>query len=244
MKALLLTILLSYSCTKYAPLSKDALGLKFSEVEMEVSHLNEIDWVVGKGRDAKVSQSFVFIVNLPKADEEDLEHLTKLKGIDSWILRLIVQRRSEKQDLGSLYTLFKPKTVGRGQTGGPPTTVSLKVFYAASYASERFRSFHCPAFEHTRRITDMKISGENSKFDISIDLAIPYPEKSHLVELAPSAFNGGNSVVGEYFIEIAPYDSEKKIIHGAFKRIPRYVQIIAEEKVPLPSCTGVHEELQ
>ena len=244
MKALLLTILLACSCTKYSHLSKDAMGLKLTEVQMDISHLNEIDWLVGKNKEAKVSQSLVFVVDMPKVDEDDLAYLHKHKGIDSWILRLIVQKGSERQDLGSLYTRFKSKSTTRGQGAGAPTSVTIKIYYAAAYPSERFRFFHCPAFDHTKKISDMKISGENINFDLSVDLATSYPEKSHLVELSPSSFNGGNSLVGEYFLEIAPYDSEKKLIHSSFKRIPRYVEVLAEERVPVKSCTGVHEELR
>ena len=242
MKAFILTVLLACSCTKKSPLSKDAMGLRLSDVHMELSHLNEIDWSVGKKKEAKVSQSFVFVVDMPKVDEDDLAHLNKLKGIDSWILRVIAQRGSERQDLGSLYTLFKAKKMTRGQGGGAPTSVTIKVYYAAAYPSERFRFFHCPAFDHDKRIQKMKISGEPKNFELVVEQASPYPEKSHLVELSPSSFNGGNSLIGEYFVEIAPYDSAKKIIHSTFKRIPMYVEVISEEKISVPSCAGVHEE--
>ncbi len=155
MKALFLTILLLCSCTKYATITKDAMGLKVQNVQMDMSHLNEIDWLVGKHKEAKISQSFVFVVDMPKVDEDDLAYITKKTGIDSWIMRVIVQRGSERQDLGSLYTRFKSKTTTRGQGGGAPTSVSIKVYYAAAYPSERFRFFHCPAFDHTKRISDM-----------------------------------------------------------------------------------------
>lgn len=244
MKAFILSVLLACSCTKYAPLTKDAMGLRLKDVEMDITHLNEIEWVVGKQKEAVVSQSFVFVVDMPNVDEDDLEHLNKLKGIDSWILRLIVQRGSERQDLGSLYARFKAKKSVRGQSGGAPTSVTMKVFYAAAYPSERFRFFHCPAFDHTKRIKAMRVAGENKPFDLVIEQVSPYPEKSHLVELTPSSFNGGNSLTGEYFVEIAPYDSEKKVIHAGFKRLPRYVEVTLEEKESVKSCLGVHEEIK
>lgn len=244
MKAFYLTILLACSCTKYSSLTKDAMGLKVSDVEMEISHLNEIDWLVGKHKEAKVTQSLVFVVDMPKIKDDDLEYLQQTKDVDAWIIRLIVQRGSETQDLGSLYSLFKSKKISRGKGGGAPTSVSIKIYYAAGYPSERFRFFHCPAFEHNKRIKDMRILGTSDPFDISIDLAMSYPEKSHLIELSPSSFNGGNSLVGDYFIEIAPYNSEKKLIHGNFKRISKYIEISSEEKVPIKSCLGVHEELK
>ena len=245
MKALFLIVLLACSsCTKYSALSKDAMGLRLTDVGMDISHLNEIEWLVGKHKEAAVSQSFVFMVDMPKVSEEDLAHLTSSRGINSWILRLIVQRGSDRQDLGSLYTRFKPQHLARGQGGGAPSNVTLKIFYAAAYPSERFRFFKCPAFDHNKRIKDMRISGEPKLFEITIDQMTAYPEKSQLVELSPSSFNGGNSLVGEYFVEIAPYDSDKKVIHGAFKRIPMFVEVLSEENVSVKSCAGVHEEIQ
>ncbi|MBA2403259.1 MAG: hypothetical protein H0V66_00685 [Bdellovibrionales bacterium] len=245
MKALLLTILLACSCSKKTPLTKDAMGLRLTDVQMNITHLNEIEWLVGKQKEAKVTQSIIMIVDMPKVAEDDLDHLFDLKGIDSWILRLIVQRGSERQDLGSLYTRFKAKKVSRGQGGGAPTSVTIKIYYAAAYPSERFRFFHCPAFGHSKRISNMRIAGEEDQtFDLPIEQMTSYPEKSHLVELAPSSFNGGNSLVGEYFVEIAPYNSEKKVIYSAFKRIPMYVEVTSEKEQSVKSCLGVHEEIQ
>lgn len=244
MKALILSILLATACSNESNLTKDAMGLRLEKVEMPISHLNEIEWPVGKKKEAVVSQSFVFTVDMPKVDADDLAHLTELKGINSWILRVILVRGSERQDLGSLFTRFKPKTQVRGQGGGAPSSVAIKIFYAAAYASERFRFFHCPAFSHTNRITDMKIQGKSSPFDLVVGQSSPYPEKAQLVELAPSSFNGGNSLAGEYYIEIAPYDYEKKVIHAAFKRLPMYVEVLSEKKEFVESCAGEHPEIQ
>jgi hypothetical protein len=247
MKALILSLslMLSYSCTKYAEFSKGTVGVHIHPVTMEVSHLNEIPWLVGTKKEAKITQSFTFIVDLPKIRQADLDFLTDQKGIDSWIVRLIVNRGSETQDLGSLYALFKPKRVARSSQGtGATTSVTLKVFFAATYASERFRAFKCPAFGHNKRISSMGIKGENDEFSLTVSQSAPYNEKSHLVELTPTAFNAGNSLVGEYFVEIAPYDSKKKLVHSSFKRIPMYVSVEREESVRVRSCDGIHQELQ
>jgi hypothetical protein len=242
MKALLLIVLLGCSCTKYSELTKGAMGLRLLDVAMDIENLNEIKWKVGKFKEAKVTQSIVFIVDMPKVDADDLAHLTELKGVNAWILRLVVQRGSEVQDLGSLYARFSSKKSARGQTGGTPSSVSVKIFYAAAYPSERFRFFKCPAFDHNKRISKMSIQGEKETFDISIGQPYPYPEKSHLVELTPSSFNAGNSLVGKYFIEIAPYNFETKMIYDTFKRIPMHVEVFSEEKKSIKSCSGVHPE--
>lgn len=244
MKALLLTILLAYSCTKNANLTKDALGLRVTETKMELSHLNEIKWRIGKKKEGTVTQSITFLVDMPKLSDEDLEYLTEQKGVNAWILRLIVNRGSERQDLGSLYARFRSSRMGRGQGGGAPSSVAIKIYYAAAYPSERFRFFKCPAFGHDKRISSMDIKGEATPFEITFDQASSYQERSQLVELTPSSFNGGHSLVGEYFLEIAPYNYQKKIIYSSFKRIPMYVEVLSEEKETVSSCLGEHPELQ
>ena len=245
MKALFLSLLLFYSCTKHAEVSRDAMGVQITPVEMDISHLNEIEWLVGNPKEVEVSQSFTFLVDMPKIKQEDLDYLTEQKGVDAWILRLIVYRGSETQDLGSMYTLFRPRKLSRGTQGaGAASSVSMKVYYAAAYASERFRMFKCPAFGHDLKIKKMEVKGENEAFELSIGQTSPYLEKSQLVELTPSSFNGGNSLVGDYYVEIAPYNSKKKIIYSGFKRLKKYVSVSREEKIRIKSCDGVHPEIQ
>jgi hypothetical protein len=244
MKAFFLTLLLCYSCSKYADVSRDAIGIQIEPVQMEISHLNEIEWNVGKKKEETITQSFTFIVDMPHIKQDDLDYLSNHRSVDAWILRLIVNRGSETQDLGSLYTLFNPRKVARGSQGGAASSVTLKVFYAAAFASERFRSFKCPAFSHNKKVASMSISGENEVFSLSLGQALPYNERSHLVELTPSAFNGGNSLIGEYYVEVAAYDSKRKMIHSAFKRLPMHISISREESIRVKSCDGVHQELQ
>jgi hypothetical protein len=242
MKALFLIVLLCASCTKYAKVSADSLGIHIDDIDMNITHTKEVQWKVGKSREEKVSQSFIFVIELPKIKQEDLDILQKQRGIDSWIVRLIMMKGSEKKDLGSLYTLFRPQKISRGVPTTAATSASIKVYYAAAYASERFRGMKCPPFNHNKRIDHMDVKGDHSHFSISIQGATPYQEKSQLIELTPSSFNGGHSLIGEYYVEIAPYDSVNKMIYSSFKRIPRYFEVESEDQVEIKSCVGVHEE--
>lgn len=243
MKAILLTLILALSCTRTAEVSRDSLNANISPVSMEISHLDQIEWPVGKRNEEKVGQSFTFIVDMPRLSESDMDYLTERYGIDGWILRLIVRRGSETQDLGSLYSLFRPKKSSRSSfNSGSATSVSLKIFYAAAYASERFRKLKCPAFGHSRKISSMSIEGKNEDFAITVGNAIHYGEKSQRVELTPSSFNAGHSLVGEYFIEIAPYNSKTKTIHGGFKRIPMFINIAQEKIIRIKSCDEISSE--
>ena len=244
MKAFFLTFLITLSCTKYAQLSSEGVSTTLKSVEMPVSGLDEISWAVGKWKDSKVTQSFTFIVSLPKISHDDFEHLHEQKEMNAWILRLIYIKNNKSQDLGALYVPLGSKKVLRGQGHSFPSSVAFKIYYSAAFPSERFRFSNCPAFNHRKRITKLNIKNDNSTFDISFDQTINYPEKAQLVEFAPTAFNGGDTLTGEYFVEISPYNVEKKTILGAFKRIPQYIDVSAEELINIPSCEGVHPENQ
>ncbi len=243
MKALILTLLLSYSCTDYSPLKSDPAGLRLEQVKMDISHLNEIEWWVGAKRNEHISQSLTFIVDLPKVTEEDLHIIHKERDVDSWIIRVIAERPNQTQDIGSFYVPFKRQIKGRVTGGGStPVSATLKIYYAAAYASERFRNMNCPAFGHNKKIKKMKIESSDSTFDIFTNKSMAYGEKSQQVELSASSFNGGNSLIGNYYLEIAPYNSEKKIIRADFKRIPSYISVIQEDAIKVKSCDGAHRE--
>jgi hypothetical protein len=196
MKVLFLTVLFLCSCTKYGTMTKDDLGTRISDISMDITQLHEIEWPVGLKKEAVVTQSVILTVSMPRVKEEDLDHLKELKGVNAWILRLVAMKGSERQDLGSMYALFKPEKAIRGQSGAGPTNVSLKIYYAAAYASERFRTFKCPAFGHHKKIKTMTVRGEDKPFEIMIGQTVSYPEKSQKIELNPSSFNGGNSLAG------------------------------------------------
>jgi hypothetical protein len=238
---LLVSLLLLSACTRYAELKREATPT-VDGIRMDISELREIKWLIGKYRDTRVTQSFTFTVGLPRLPKDDLDYLTKHFGVDAWILRLIVYKGSERQDLGSLFTPFRASKVLRGSSGTAPTKVSLKVYYAAGFASERFRTFNCPAFGHNKRLRELNVIGTDSTFALPITFPVTYRERSQQVALTPSSFNAGHTLAGEYYVEIAPYNSQTRQIYGEFKRIPRFVQVSGEEQVKVESCAGVHPE--
>lgn len=239
MKLTLLTITLTLltSCTKYAEVTRNSFSGEVNRVNMEVTYLKEADWKVGQRKEATVTQSISFLLDMPKISDEDLAYLTSQHKVDAWIVRLINTRDNKNQDLGSVYTLFNPQQTGR-EKNRTPESISLKIYYAAAYASERFRALKCPNFNHAKRIDSMDIEGENKEFTINVGRSIPYGEKSQLVEFRPNTFNGGNTLTGNYYIEIAPYNSKEKVILGGFTRIPMYVSVKQEKEISIPSCDG------
>ena len=84
----------------------------------------------------------------------------------------------------------------------------------------------------------MNILGASEIFSLNLSQPIPYLEKSHPIEINPTAFNAGQSLIGDYFLEIAPYNSQNKLIFSSFKRIPMYVHVDSEEQVAISGCRG------
>jgi hypothetical protein len=242
MKALILTLLLCLSCTQEAELTKDAFSLRLKNAMTDLGQLHEITWWVGKRFEGKITQSITFIVDLPRLKNSDLKIL-KERGVDAWIVRVIQVKGSESQDLGSLYAPFEPRKVARNFTGSMAHSLSFKIFYAAAFASERFRRLQCPAFGHDKRIESFSIKGEKMPLEIVIGPMIPYREKSQLVHPTPGAFNGGNELKGEFHLEIAPYNAEKKVIFGGFVRLPRHISVDKEVSVFVESCKGLQQEI-
>lgn len=237
-----LLLLLFFSCTKYASFERDAIGLEIKGVEMEVTHLKELPWRVGQRREKVVSQSLSFIVDLPRLKPEDLDYLAKERGVDAWIVRIRSEKRTMTQDLGSVYVPFEATRTTRGIDQKMPASANFIIQYAAAYPSERFRMFKCPAFRHSKRLYSFDVEGKNEEFSIILGQSLPYPDKIDAVELRPKAFNGGLSLTGNYFIEIAPFNVKKKTTLGPFKRIPMYINIDSEEEISVSSCAGTRSE--
>jgi len=65
-----------------------------------------------------------------------------------------------------------------------------------------------------------------------------------MVGLRPTDFNGGKYEGGDVYVEVAAYDSKKKMVLSNFKRLPMSVSIQSEEIISVEGCDGVHPELQ
>lgn len=243
MKLLFLSLLVMYSCTKNAELQRETASAHLNGVTMPIKNLSEIKWPAGFREEAMVSQSITFMIDMPKVDQDDLDYLISERDVDSWIIRVIAYRNGAKEDLGSLYSQFRPRKLSRTSTGAA-SSVALKIWYAAAYASEKWRHSKCPPLGHNKKITEMRIEDSGEPFDLAIGGGQPYNEKSQLIELTPSSFNAGMSMAGEYSFEIAPYNAKKKIIHAPFRAIPGKVIVSKEESVSVKSCNGVHPEFQ
>lgn len=137
-------------------IQKDSGYVEILDVHMDISHLEEVVWNVGKKKEVKITQSVTLVIKMAKLKSEDLDFLTEIRGVDAWIIRVISSKGSELQDLGSLYTNFRSSRKSRVESGSAAKTVSVKLYYAAAYASERLRNSRCPSFNHDKKLHQWK----------------------------------------------------------------------------------------
>ena len=246
MKATWLILLILLGCRNESEFVEQGGRLLLKNVEMKVSNLSDTDWQVGRPRRrTSLTQSVVFTVDLPYLTEDARDLLYKKYEMDGWILRLTHRRENQEIVLGEVYAPMagtkhtRQREVEINQT----KSISLKIFYAAAYISERFRSFDCPAFLHDRRVDDISIEGDFSPFDLEVSYPVTYSSRPLLAELTPSAFNAGNSITGEYTIEAALYSLKNKTIATKWVPLKEKVVIGSEERVKVNGCAGIRPEL-
>ena len=122
--------------------------------------------------------------------------------------------------------------------------ITLHIFYHAASVSEEFRRFHCPAFDHRYLINNIKLHKESAdEFDLYVRKNLAIKGRISKPSFAPVIISAGLSLVGKYIVEIALYNSKEKRIYTPFKQLSNTIEISSEERVSVPSCIGIKEEL-
>lgn len=237
MRGILLTLLfLSVSCTKWAKVEESNGIHKIENIKAEIFSEKDIEWKVGKKRGGTVSKGFSFKVSIPKIDEDGRETLLEKYNVDNWLYKISRIRKGRKQQLGLL-------SFDLGNMSRTTTDVTIHIFYHAASVSQRFRRFHCPAFNHRFQIDDLELDSDSlGEFNLYTKRNQAVRGKITKPAFAPVIFSGGRSLEGEYFVEIALYSSKDKRLYTPFKRVSNKVKVEGEKKISIPSCVGVKEE--
>ena len=237
MRGVLFTLLfLSVSCTKWAKVEPTSGIHKIEDIKAEIFKLKTVDWKVGKKRGATVSKGFSFKIDIPKINEDGRRILFDKYGIDSWLYRIVRKRRGRTQRLG----LVK---FDLGNMSRTTTDITIHIFYHAASVSQSFRRFHCPAFDHRLIIEDIDLESDNYG-EMSFYTKKDRPVKGKITKpaFAPVIFSGGRGLKGDYFVELALYNSKEKRLYSRFKRVGNSIEVDDEREVSVPSCVGVKEE--
>lgn len=240
----LTTLLCFLGCTKKAVLQRDGVGVRLSEVVWDIPIMSEGTWKVGRIYRDVVSKSLNIVLSLPPLESDDIDHLQSAFGVDAWLVRIIqANSQGSRIELITLYAPFRGVQKGRASRQ-PMKAISFSLTYAAWAISERFRKFQCPAFSHDRRLDDWQIIGEKGKTEFPVAFAGNHTEKLTVSELVPTALNIGNTMVGDYYFEVALFSSSKKQIYSSFVRLPQHVRVGSEKTVSIDGCAGVHSEYE
>jgi len=236
-------ILIMTSCSKRADLTIDKFGnYRVSSKKVFISDAEIDKWRVGPLRRQRVSKGIRIGVTLPKLDMADLKKLIRNTEVDSYILRLKRRGTVGSRVIGHLYVPF---IIKKGKTDSSFRAKQLTkgyffVYYSAAALSSRFENLSCPAFNHTFLIKDVKLGphrGQVVNFNVSRSA-----QERLSVRVEPfdykTVFNGGSSLIGEYIVEMAYFNFEKKERKSSWVELPERVNVNREFDTVIKGCSG------
>lgn len=244
-KLLYFSVLLGLAgCSKESVLLRDGVGVRLTEAQWGVSSLSEAKWKVGKHLSNTVSKNLNLVLSLPKIDGDDVMFLQTTYGVDAWLVKIIQSNAlSSNMELVTIYAPFRVRQSGR--SGGLlMKSLSFNFTYAAAAISERFRRFNCPAFSHDKRLNKWEIVGEEKPIEILVRPEARFDERLKLSELVPTTLNVGNTMVGDFYIEVALFNTAQKQTYSSFQRLPFHLKVLSEDSIVVDGCAGVHEEIK
>ena len=235
MRHLIILFLIS-SCTKMHDV-KNANGIDFLEnVSSEITNVKAVEWQVGRKKDKTISRGIRITTTVPRVSDDAKIHLFKKHGIDSWIFKFSRVVRGRKDHVGNIYYHFN-------NISKSTEAFSLNIYYHASAVSERFRAFHCPAFDHRSLLKEVDLKATNvTPENIYVRSLSTEPAKVERLSFSPHIFSGGRSMLGDFIVEYALYNSKTKQLFSEWKKAYGHIPITREERVSLPSCLGIKEE--
>jgi len=172
---------------------------------------------------------------VPYIESSYQDSLYQRYQVDSWAFRLEKKTGENPRIYGHVAIFFRNTK--------KDSSNSLKIYYAAAAASERFRNFSCPAFSHRKQIAEMDIDRNGpSTVDFFLKFESTLSAKVYQSSFFPSSFNGGKKLEGEYIISMAAYSSKEKKLFSPWFPLEGKIKIQREEEIGVPSCIGSHEE--
>jgi hypothetical protein len=211
-------------------------------VDADVFDLMIMEWRIGRRNDTTVSKGIRVGFNLPQVERDVIKDLVGRKKVNSWIVK--VSRRSLRGTgtIGHFRVPFlnpgfsTDNTFRFSQMKG----AYFKVYYSSAAMSTRFENFICPAFGHRSVVTD--ITAEEVRRTRRTDKIYTMNSESYFLNVKvepfgyrPVVLNGGPTLKGDYYIDIALYNDKDKKILSSYYRIPQFITIVNEREERVPS---------
>lgn len=246
MKNILLLLLFS-SCISATKVTKDKYKrFKIETKNLSVKSTKTIGWKMFDEKKTTFHMGFQVHLNLPVISQSDLKDLYREKGMDSYLVRIIMQSRRYSATLGYLEVpLFRYTRTLRSKdiTGKKYQKVNKTYFqinYRAASLVPRTVNFVCPPLKHRYLIDEILVKDFSAKAD---EFFVVEPLHQEKLRLSPQkflasavVFKGQPSLVGTYSFEVALYDSIKKNKLSNWVRVPEYVEILKENEKNILQC--------
>lgn len=235
----LLFSFLFLSCDKKSEVVYSGKRVIIRPINTGLEKISIIKWKVGMMRNITISRGVQMIINFPNIDKKHLRFLVDNYGVDSWVIKVKRRGMMRNETMGYLYVpiiLPGQKNIMRINQ---LTTGSFKVFYAASAVSSRFSRLPCPAFKHDYLIE--KVDLERSSPLVTNLIVSPVEEERILARVeefnyANTVVNGGKELRGEYYLEIAFYNKERKVKLSNWIELDGVAKVLRERSVPIAGC--------
>ena len=237
-KAFFLILILLVSCTKRHEVIKKKSLHFVKGVISETSEPKEIPWKVGLKKEMEISKGFLFYIQIPILEEEGIETLKSRYGINSWVFRVVKLKNGQEDIIDYSYANLTTSAQKEKR-------LNLRLYYSAAAVSKQFRSFHCPAFKHRKRIESItlkKIPSVKPTDIFTKSYGRLGASPKHL-RFSFKNVEAGSSMYGDYFVEYALYNSKTKKRYSRWLKSDHKIVISKETSNIIPSCAGINEEV-
>ena len=210
-----------------------------------LGHLKVLDWKVGPHKKKQtLSKGLAFRVNLPVLKSRDLKRLIDEYGANAWLVRIGRTSNGMTKILSHFYVPFidridlpRKKLVKLNQK----KYFVVSLYYTDAARSSRFENFPCPALGHNLVIQSSSLeknvpSGELILIDSKSGR--PLQSKTSIYEVTGNKIDGGRSLRGEFFAEIALFDHKRERFFGNFYRAENLVKVRTESPRFVGSCAN------
>lgn len=227
------------ACRDYAEVTPDR---QQTTIKWESGGLDSVrveDWSVGPLKRQTLSMGVRMRVNFPLLKESDIADLGERYGLDSWLLSFSRSSLGRRERLGSFYM---PMFRTAGRTGGGPATPEtgyIDYFYAAASISARLRALNCPALDHRLRVSEVNVRDTNRArqlFVVGPMQESPFLGKAVKLEFQRNIINGGESLLGEYEVSFALYNSKTNRVLSNEVTAPQILIVSGESTENISGC--------
>ena len=234
-------ILATFSaCTKNAELVVKDKVFYIHTTDAKVTDVEEVVWKVGPYQKQRLSRGVRIHFTFPLITNDAAKILHEKRKADSWLIRLRRKTFVSSKIIGHFASTFVNQSNSRKVRYQRPSGGALRVDYAASAISMRLGSLSCPSLGHRKRITETEVantSQQNRQTLTSLPSDTFYVSpRVEAISYHPVVVNGGNQLKGNYHLEVALYNQEKKQRLSNWLKIKKTASVKAIEEVVVRGC--------